>query len=103
MYALVEHEVKNFSVWKKHFDKSKKERKMGGATGKESIFRDIKNPNKLIIGMEWDNKRNFEKTINSDEIKQVMEEAGVIKVPSVTVYEGNERNMQCSCQVMEQM
>lgn len=100
---MIEHEVKDYNTWKRHFDKDMPERKKSGATGKESVYRDVKDPNKLIIAMEWKDKEGFERMMNSDKIKQVMDEAGVIKVPSVTYYEGSGtgKEMMCTCEVMQ--
>lgn len=98
--AMIKHEVKDYSKWKEHFDMDRKNREMLGLKGKETVFRSVDDPNKVIVSMEWKNKDNFEKMMNSDELKKTLKEAGVLGQPSVMLYEKG-RDALCECHVMK--
>ncbi|MDW7732808.1 MAG: hypothetical protein SCH66_10325 [Methanolobus sp.] len=77
VYMLVKHKVKDFSKWKPGFDEFGSKRKEKGSKG-GMLFRTVEDPNDVTILLEWDNPENARKFSESKELKEKMEELGVI-------------------------
>lgn len=82
VYVLVEHKVKDYEKWKPVFDEHGTFRKAGG--GKESnLFRNIDDPNETVIIFEWDTIENARKFFESENLKNIMQKAGVVNKPAI--------------------
>jgi heme-degrading monooxygenase HmoA len=79
---LVHHKVEDYNKWKPFFDEHSSFRTQNGSKG-ESVFRSKNNPNEIFILFEWDNIENAQKFVQSDSLKEVMKDAGVIGMPEV--------------------
>ena len=79
---LVKHTVQDFAKWKTVFDDHAEVRKAGGCLGGK-LFQDAENPNDVTIVMHWDNLQNAQGFIESQDLKAVMENAGVTSQPEI--------------------
>ncbi|WP_340820309.1 hypothetical protein [Methanolobus sp. WCC4] len=82
VYVLIRHVVEDFSKWKPGFDEHGSTRKTSGSKG-GMLFRTSDDPNSLAILLEWDTIENARKFTGSAELKQKMEEVGVISKPEI--------------------
>ena len=79
---FVKHKVKDYSAWKNVFDGFIETRKASGEK-KYRIFHPDNDPNSLFAIFEWDNLENAHKFAGSTELKDAMQNAGVIEQPEV--------------------
>lgn len=79
---LIQHQVKDFAVWKKTFDSHVDLRTSNGELSHQ-IFRDASDPNKVTVINKWNSLANAQKFAQSPELKAAMETAGVVGVPTV--------------------
>ena len=79
---LVQHQVKDYTAWKKVYDSVKDLRTSNGELS-DRIYRDASDPNQLTVIFEWDSLENAKKYANSPELKAAMERAGVEGKPSI--------------------
>ena len=47
------------------------------------MFRSVNDPNEIIILLEWDELKNARELTQSDDLKKVMERAGVVGKPDI--------------------
>lgn len=81
-HLLVHHKVEDYNKWKSLFDQHSIMRgEMGSKGGK--VLRSVKDPNELFVLLEWDSVENAQKFSQSDNLKSVMQEAGVMGVPEI--------------------
>ena len=81
-YVLVHHKVEDYNNWKAHFENNSELRSRNGSKGGK-VFQSADNPNELFILLEWDSFENAKKFTGSDELKEVMKEAGVVTQPEI--------------------
>jgi heme-degrading monooxygenase HmoA len=81
-HLLVHHKVEDYNKFKPVFDAHASFRSEGGSRGGK-IFRSTNDPNELFVLLEWDSVQNAQKFAQSDELKEAMQEAGVISMPEV--------------------
>ena len=79
---LVHHQVEDFNKWKPFFEQHSDFRAQNGCKGGR-VFRSSDNPNDLFILFEWDNIENVQKFAQSDNLKEIMQKAGVQGIPEV--------------------
>ena len=82
-YVLVQHKVKDYEKWRPLFDEHGATRKASGSKG-GMVFRNAKHKNEVAILLEWDNLANARKFYASEDLKKVMEEAGVSGKPDIS-------------------
>ena len=80
---LVQHQVKDFTEWKRVYDSVADLRSSNGELS-DRIYRDATDPNKLTIIFKWDSLANAQKYAQSPELKAAMEKAGVEGPPNVS-------------------
>lgn len=80
---LVQHQVKDFSEWKKAYDNNADMRSTSGELS-DRIYRDASDPNKLTLVFTWDSMENARKFAQSPELKTAMEQAGVEGPPNIS-------------------
>jgi quinol monooxygenase YgiN len=81
-YMIVKHTVKDYAVWKKAFDQHATTRKTAGSKGAQ-VLRNEVNPNEVVVFMEWTSTDAAKKFATSDDLRKVMESAGVISAPEI--------------------
>lgn len=79
---MVQHDVKDFTAWKKAYDSSIDLRTSGGEISSQ-IYRDASHPNKLTVINKWDSLANAQKFAHSPELKAAMEKSGVVGAPTI--------------------
>lgn len=75
-YVLIIHEVSDYTVWKKIFDKAAGIRKAAGEIAYHLLKYDI-DPSRIVHFSEWDSLDNARKFFESPELVQIRIEAGV--------------------------
>lgn len=85
VYVSVKQSVQDYNTWRPFFDNDASRRGTGGATGVNHVYRDAEKPNDVTVILEWDNKENAHKFITDPALREVMEKAGVVGMPSVAV------------------
>ena len=78
IYLLVNHQVRDFAHWREVFDSALWMRRSSGEENYR-LFRDLDNPNKVTLLMEWDNLDKARRYLASPELKKAMAEAGVVE------------------------
>ena len=82
--VIVQHEVKNFTEWKKVFDADKPNLAKAGVK-LNGLYTSVKNPNDVTMIYEAPGPELFDKIL-SDPIRQEdIKRAGVISVPNVAI------------------
>ena len=87
---LVRHKVKDFAKWKPFYDEHGAARKAAGCKGAR-IFRTADNPNDLVILFEWDDLGKARQFAQSQDLREIMERAGVEGQPEMYFLQGIER------------
>ena len=79
---IIQHEVKDYSNWKRVFDLSLPVRKMFGERSSR-IFRDMDNPNNISVLVEWKDIEKAAEYAESEDLRTSMKSAGVIGQPKI--------------------
>jgi quinol monooxygenase YgiN len=82
VHVLIKHKVKDYDKWKSVFDEHSDSRKAGGEKGAR-LFHNVDKPNDIVIILEWDSIENAKKFYESDDLKKVMKDAGVLMKPYI--------------------
>ena len=80
---ILNHDVKDFASWKPHYD-ADSDRRINAGIKELAVGTKSDNPNKVFIIWEGD-LAPLEKMLNDPELKEKMDEAGVISPPEITV------------------
>ena len=85
-YVMISHKVANYAKWKRTVKAVAEMRK---AAGEKCFYasRDSKSPNDVIVWCEWDTTARMKKFMNSPELRQEMEKAGVVGKPVVSFFD----------------
>ena len=81
-HLLIKHKVQDYPSWKKTFDGFIDARRAGGEKSFQ-ILHPENEGNNLLVFFEWDNINNAKKFVNSPELKEAMNNAGVVEQPEV--------------------
>ena len=81
-YLLVRHKVRDYAVWKKGYDLHLPKRIEAGLTEK-NLFRNDNDPNEVIILFEAVDIARARKFVESSDLREIMEKAGVIDKPDI--------------------
>lgn len=81
--------VRDFENWKIHFDQGGAFRKAGGSLGGR-LFRNGQDRNEIFIIFDWDTLDNAKKFGQSEQLRTMQEQAGVIGKPDMFVLEAIE-------------
>ncbi|MDD1742286.1 MAG: hypothetical protein LUQ47_03025 [Methanotrichaceae archaeon] len=79
-HLLVRVRVEDYAKWKPVFDQASAIRKAIGSKG-GVLFRDADGSNEITILYEWDSLENAHKFAQSEDVRKVMQMAGVIGKP----------------------
>ncbi len=82
VHILVRHKVKDYEFWRKIYDAHRETGRKGGELS-DRVFHSADDPNNLILFFEWDNIENARKFIESPDLKETMERAGVLEKPEI--------------------
>ena len=82
-HLLVRHKVEDYSKWRAAFDEHDATRRANGAIGTPQVFRSGDDPWEVSILMEWDELEKARKFTQSDELREVMQQAGVTGPPDI--------------------
>ena len=81
-YLLIRHKVQDYATWKSVFDEHGDARKAAGSKG-GYLLRSADDPNELVIMLEWDDLGKARQFVESAELRQAMERAGVAGPPDI--------------------
>jgi hypothetical protein len=81
-YLLVKHTVRSFDEWKPIFDQDASTRQAGGSKG-GYVFRNADSPNEIVVLLSWDGADRARTFAASDNLRAVMQRAGVQGRPEV--------------------
>ena len=87
---FVKHAVNDYGTWKQGYDEFGPTRKTMGVTG-ASVHRDPNDASLITITHEFNDLDNAIAFVNSDELRSVMMNAGVVGQPEVWFAEDVER------------
>ena len=76
-YLLVRHKVTDYDKWKSAFDAHSLTRQANGSRGGQ-LFRNASDPNEVIMLLEWDVLETARQFVQSEELREVMQRAGVV-------------------------
>ncbi|UCB52975.1 MAG: antibiotic biosynthesis monooxygenase [Candidatus Zixiibacteriota bacterium] len=85
-YMVIRHKVKDYDAWKVGFDNAIDIRKAGGEKSFR-IFQLVDDRNDVVAIFEWDSLDNAKKFVDSPELREAMEKAGVSEEPKVNFLE----------------
>ncbi len=88
-HLLVRNTVEDYDKWKLSFDKHSAMRKTAGSTGGR-LFHSADNPNDVLVLLEWDDVKKAREFAGSAQLREAMEEAGVVGQPEVRFLEKEE-------------
>jgi heme-degrading monooxygenase HmoA len=77
--------VADYGKWKRVVNRKKNWRKQSGEKTFE-VYRGSNNPNDLTVICTWDSSARMQKFIKSAELREAMQEAGVISKPDIQFY-----------------
>ncbi len=81
-YMLIRYKVKDYAKWKPVYDEHAANRKVAGSKGAR-LFRKASDPDELVILFEWDSLDNAKKFAKSEDLRKMMEKAGVSDQPDI--------------------
>ncbi|MFC2077067.1 cyclase [candidate division KSB1 bacterium] len=89
-YVLVRHKVEDYNKWKPLFDENVTERKEHGSKG-GYVFRNADDSHELLVLLEWNGREGAKKFIESDKLRETMQEAGVTAQPEIFYLDETDR------------
>jgi hypothetical protein len=81
-YILVRHKVEDYAKWKPFFDGHRSTRQASGSTS-EMLLRNAHDPHELLILLGWDTLEHAQQFVQSEDLRQVMQRAGVVDQPDI--------------------
>jgi heme-degrading monooxygenase HmoA len=88
-YLLIRHKVEDYAKWKPLFDEHGATRQANGSRGGQ-LFRNANDPNELVILFDWDDLEQARQFVQSEDLRQVMQRAGVADQPDLYFLEAVE-------------
>ncbi|MBX0324531.1 hypothetical protein EGH21_15990 [Halomicroarcula sp. F13] len=86
VYVLIRHEVADFDEWKPVFDEDDARREEAGQLSYR-LFRTSEDPDELVAIFEMESMEGAREFIDSPELREKMETAGVVGDPEMTFLE----------------
>jgi heme-degrading monooxygenase HmoA len=86
VHVLVHHKVSDFNRWKEAFDSHLAARKHAGETGCH-VFHNLDDPRDIYLLVDWQTVEEARKFMNSPELREAMQQAGVEGAPQVQYLE----------------
>ncbi len=82
VHVIVRHKVADFNRWKQAFDAHLNRRMGAGETGFR-IFHAVEDPRDVTLLLDWEGLDSARRFMNSDDLRQAMQQAGVVGTPEV--------------------
>src|SRR5689334_14338889 len=86
VHVLIRHKVADYTRWKQTFDSHLPMRKKAGEVGCQ-LFHNLQDPHDLVLLMDWQTVEEARKFMESSELRQRMQEAGVQGDPEIQYLE----------------
>ncbi|HLI64565.1 MAG TPA: hypothetical protein VKV05_14315 [Terriglobales bacterium] len=86
VHVLVRHKVANYNRWKEAFDSHLSARKHAGETGFR-LFHSAGDPREIFLLFDWQTLDEARKFMNSAELRDAMQKAGVVGTPEIQYLE----------------
>ena len=86
VHVLIRHKVADYSRWKQVFDSHLNTRKRAGEVACQ-LFHNVEDPRELFLLMDWQTVEEARKFMDSAELRQRMQEAGVQGAPEIQYLE----------------
>lgn len=81
-YLMVKHTVSDFDAWKAVFDEHERTRRDAGSHGGR-VLRRVDDGNQVVVLLDWDSVAEARRFAESDDLRRVMERAGVQGAPEI--------------------
>lgn len=81
--------VEDYAKWKTVFDEHAPMRKAHGSQGGRR-FRNADNPSEIIVLLEWDDVEKAREFAGSEDLREAMQQAGVVGRPETRLMEEEE-------------
>ena len=79
---FVRHTVADYATWRKAYDGFASVQKAKGVVG-QAVYQAIDNPNDITVTHEFASAKAAQAFVDSDELKQAMQNAGVTGAPTI--------------------
>ncbi len=89
-YLLVRQKVTDYEQWKSALDAHSLTRQANGSRGGQ-LFRNAANPNELVMLLEWDVLERARQFAQSEELRELMQRAGVVDQPTISFLKDGEQ------------
>jgi len=86
VHVLVRHKVADYNRWKESFDAYLTARKRAGETGFH-LFHNADDPRDIFLLLDWQTLDEARRFMNSNELRERMQQAGVVGAPEVQYLE----------------
>lgn len=86
VHVLVRQKVADYGRWKEAFDAHLSARKRAGETGFR-LFHSVEDPHQIFLLLDWQTVEEARKFMNSAELRDAMQKAGVVGAPEVQYLE----------------
>jgi hypothetical protein len=81
IYVNMRLAVSDYAKWRAAFDANANFRKEHGATGVNHVYRDVENPNAVMLNLEWNNLEKARLFAADPKLRELMRDAGVTGAP----------------------
>ena len=89
-YLLIRQNVADYEQWKSAFDSLSVTRQANGSRGGQ-LFRNASDPNELVVLLEWDVLEKAHQYAQSEELREVMQRAGVVDHSAISFLKDGEQ------------
>jgi quinol monooxygenase YgiN len=89
MNLIVQHTVRDYSVWKSVFDEHENVRAKHGCRG-HAVYRDADEPNNVTIVLDYESRERAAEFMRDPSLREAMEKGGVTSEPRTTWLEKQE-------------
>ncbi len=86
VHVMVRHKVADYVRWKEAFDGHLSARKAAGEVGNR-ILLSVDDPHEVTLLLDWDSLERARRFAKSDDLKQKMQQSGVVGDPVVSFLE----------------
>jgi quinol monooxygenase YgiN len=84
---LMSHTVEDYETWKAGFDDHANTRAEYGSPENYHLFREAQTPNEIVILAEWESVAAFQRFMEDSDVREKMDELGVVGEPEVSILE----------------
>ncbi|WP_433633415.1 hypothetical protein [Halomicrococcus sp. NG-SE-24] len=81
-YLLIDHTVEDYEEWKPYFDDHASTRAESGSKGGQ-LFHKEGDPNEVVALLEWESLKDAHDFAASADLRETMDEAGVVGEPEL--------------------